>query len=72
MAFAAAAAAASILHRRGELHRHKVETVLLFAAAATTAALRVAAHRHFPTDVVAGAALGTAVGWVVPLLHPLQ
>lgn len=71
-AFAAASAAASILHRRGELHKHKIETVLLFAAAATTSVLRVSAHRHFPTDVMAGAVLGTAVGWVVPRLHPLQ
>jgi membrane-associated phospholipid phosphatase len=71
-AFAAASAAASILHRRGELHNHKVETALLFAAATTTAVLRVSAHRHFPTDVIAGAALGTAVGWLVPQLHSVQ
>ncbi len=71
-AFAAASAAASILHRRGELHRHKLETALLFPAAATTSVLRGSAHRHSPTDVVAGAALGSAVGWFVPQLHPIQ
>jgi len=71
-AFAAAAAAASILHRRGELHRHKVETILLFAGAAVTSALRVAARQHFPTDVLAGAVLGTAIGWTVPMLHPVH
>ncbi|MFI5207894.1 MAG: phosphatase PAP2 family protein [Gemmatimonadales bacterium] len=71
-AFAAASAAASILHRRGELHRHRIETALLFAAAATTSVLRVSAHRHFPTDVVAGAALGSAVGWFIPQLHPID
>jgi membrane-associated phospholipid phosphatase len=71
-AFAAASAAASILYRRGELHRHKLETTLLFAAAATTSVLRVSAHRHFPTDVLAGAVLGSAVGWVVPQLHAIQ
>lgn len=70
--FAAAAAAASILHRRGVLGKHKVPVILLFAGAATTAALRVAAHKHFPTDVVAGALLGTTVGWFVPRLHPIR
>ena len=71
-AFAAAAAAASILQRRGELKSHKIETVLLFAAAATTSVLRVSAHRHFPTDVIAGAALGSTVGWFIPQLHPID
>ena len=71
-AFTAASAAASILHRRGVLHSHKLETTLLFAAAATTSVLRVSAHRHFPTDVVAGAILGSAVGWLVPQLHAIQ
>ncbi len=33
------------------------------------ATLRVAAGRHFPTDVLAGAAVGTAVGVLVPWLH---
>jgi membrane-associated phospholipid phosphatase len=30
---------------------------------------RVLAGDHFPSDVVAGAALGTAIGWLVPELH---
>ena len=71
-AFAAAAAAASILHRRGVLHDHKLETILLFSGAAATAVLRVVAHRHFPTDVVAGALVGTAIGWAIPMLHPVR
>ncbi|MFI5279319.1 MAG: phosphatase PAP2 family protein [Gemmatimonadales bacterium] len=71
-AFAAASAAASILHRRGVLHRHKFETALLYAAATTTAVLRVSSHRHFPTDVIAGAVLGSTVGWLVPHLHSIQ
>jgi membrane-associated phospholipid phosphatase len=71
-AFAAAAAAASMLQRRGELHRYRIETVALFAAAATTSVLRVSAHRHFPTDVVAGAALGAAIGWAIPQLHAIH
>lgn len=39
------------------------------AAAAATGTLRWAAGRHFPTDIVAGAALGAAAGWLVPRLH---
>jgi membrane-associated phospholipid phosphatase len=37
-----------------------------------TATLRVAAGMHFMTDVVAGAVLGTAIGFAVPLLHRVQ
>lgn len=37
--------------------------------ATTTAYLRVRAGKHFPSDVLAGAALGAAVGWLVPELH---
>ena len=68
-AFAAAAAYASILHRRGLAGRHRLEIAALFAGAAATGAMRVAAHKHFPTDVVAGAVLGTAIGWSLPAIH---
>ena len=30
---------------------------------------RVLAGDHFPTDVIAGAVVGAAIGWVVPALH---
>ena len=70
--FAAAAAAASILDRRHELRSHAGEVVALFAGATATSILRVSAHRHFPTDVAAGAVLGTAIGWIVPRLHPVR
>lgn len=39
------------------------------ALATTTAGLRVKAGRHYPTDVIAGAIAGTAVGISVPWLH---
>lgn len=44
------------------------------ALTGTVATLRVAAGRHHPTDVLAGALLGGAVGFVVPTLHraPVQ
>ena len=38
-------------------------------AAATTGYLRFRAGRHFPTDIVVGAAVGAAVGWGVPRAH---
>jgi membrane-associated phospholipid phosphatase len=37
--------------------------------ATTTSALRVEAGQHFPTDVMAGGAIGAASGVAVPLLH---
>jgi hypothetical protein len=41
-------------------------------SAAVTGALRVISGRHFATDVLAGAALGSLVGWVVPRLHEID
>jgi membrane-associated phospholipid phosphatase len=38
-------------------------------AAGTVGYLRYRAGDHFPTDVIAGAALGGLVGWAVPRLH---
>lgn len=37
--------------------------------AATVAGLRVAAGKHFPSDVVVGAALGGLAGWAFPRMH---
>lgn len=71
LAFAAAAAYASVSHRRGATGRG-TETALLFTAAAATAVLRVAARRHFPTDVAAGALMGGLIGWVVPAVYPAR
>jgi membrane-associated phospholipid phosphatase len=39
------------------------------AIGASVAVERVAAGQHFPSDVIVGAAAGTAIGLVVPLLH---
>ncbi|TAE55157.1 MAG: phosphatase PAP2 family protein [Bacteroidetes bacterium] len=36
---------------------------------ATTALLRVKAGKHYPSDVIAGYAIGAATGLLVPLLH---
>lgn len=37
--------------------------------ATTVGVLRYAAGKHFPTDIIAGAAIGSLVGWAVPALH---
>jgi undecaprenyl-diphosphatase len=72
LAFAAAAAYWSIQQRRGQARRRAPEIVLLVALASVTAAARVEAHRHFPTDVAGGALIGAAAGWAWPRLHPLR
>ena len=41
-------------------------------AAATTGYLRYAAGRHYPTDILAGAAMGAFVGYIVPSLHEFE
>lgn len=40
-----------------------------YALAATTALLRVAADRHYVSDITTGAVVGTAVGLLVPWFH---
>ncbi len=40
-----------------------------YAVAATTATFRVVADVHYATDILLGAAVGTLVGYSVPLLH---
>lgn len=42
------------------------------AIPATVAWLRYRAGRHFPTDVVAGYAVGASMGWLVPALHKIS
>lgn len=66
-AFSAAAAATQIARLRGR-PGWKWLGLASFGAAALTGWLRVAADRHWLTDVVTGAAVGTAAGLVVPLL----
>ncbi len=39
------------------------------ALATTTAVLRYEAGKHFPSDILVGAAFGSAMGWLVPYLH---
>ncbi len=71
LAFAAATSYLVIARRQHLPHRTR-NTIFLYAGAVGVAVLRVAAGKHFPTDVLAGAALGTGIGWVVPTIHPTQ
>ena len=41
------------------------------SVAALTAYARVAAGRHFPSDVIVGAVVGAAIGHLVPRSHRL-
>lgn len=38
-------------------------------AATATAVFRVTSGNHFPTDVIAGAVMGSLTGWLIPRLH---
>jgi membrane-associated phospholipid phosphatase len=64
-AFAAATAAAQVSRLRGRPGWVWVAAVG-FTAAAATGWLRVAADQHWATDVLAAAAVGTAIGWAIP------
>lgn len=59
-----------------ELNPDAADTDLVWAgclaSATVTGVLRVRAGRHFTTDVLAGAALGAAVGYLVPQLHEIS
>jgi membrane-associated phospholipid phosphatase len=67
LSFALAVSMGSLASLRGDDGRAWVwVTGLTFATA--TAYLRIAADRHYLTDVLAGAAIGAAVGWAVPRL----
>jgi len=67
-AFAVASAAGTIATMRGYKYA-PIVWVVGMALAATTGYLRMAADQHYLTDVLMGAAVGTAVGVAVPYLH---
>lgn len=66
-AFGTAAAATQIARLRGR-SGWKWLAAATFSAAALTGYLRVAADRHWLTDVATGALIGTATGLAIPLL----
>lgn len=69
-AFVLGAAAATLAHLRGYAFARRI-ALAGAALGVGTAVLRVAADMHWATDVLAGAAVGTAVGVGLPwLAHP--
>jgi PAP2 superfamily len=44
----------------------------VLTAAATTGYCRYAAGRHYPTDIIIGAAIGAAIGYLVPKVHEVN
>lgn len=70
IAFVLAASMGTVAELRGYENAWMVWAVGM-PLAATVGYLRVAADRHYLTDVLVGAAMGTTIGIVVPLLlHP--
>jgi membrane-associated phospholipid phosphatase len=69
LAFAATTAYVVMAGRERLPHRTR-NALLLYAASLGVATLRVSAGQHFPTDVAAGAALGTGIGWLTARVHP--
>jgi membrane-associated phospholipid phosphatase len=69
MSFAAATSYLVISGREHLAHRTR-NVLLLYSGAVTVAALRVVAGKHFPSDDLGGAALGSLIGWLVPTIHP--
>ncbi len=67
------AAAAFISKVFTDIHGPSPGTTLLWASSLSLAALtgyaRLKAGLHFPTDVIAGAAVGFGIGYLVPVLH---
>lgn len=68
MAFALTAATATVARLRRYEHADWAWAVGLPVAFAT-GYLRMAGDKHYLTDVLTGALVGTAVGWAVPTLH---
>ena len=73
IAFASAAFTAYTFNRYNPESKWRLPVTLgVYTLAAATAVLRVTSGSHFVTDVLAGAALGTLIGFAVPYLHTLS
>ncbi len=56
-----------------DIHGDSIWTKLLWGTSLTVAAMtgyaRVKAGKHFPTDIIASAVVGFAIGYMIPTLH---
>jgi membrane-associated phospholipid phosphatase len=68
----AVATSYTVMAQRQHLPHVTRNGILLFTGAAGVGALRVAAGRHFVSDVIGGAVLGAAVGWVTAEVFPTR
>lgn len=69
MAFSGAAFVATLFAVKYPDSKYRVPvTAASYALAVTTAALRIGSGSHFTTDVLAGAAIGTFSGFIVPFV----
>lgn len=70
MAFAGAAFTSYVFGKYYPDSQYRIPlTAASYALAATVAGLRIASGSHYLTDVLTGAAIGTAYGLLVPYLH---
>jgi membrane-associated phospholipid phosphatase len=69
VAFALATSYLVLANREHLPHRTR-NAMLLYGGASGVGVLRMEGGSHFPTDVVAGAALGAGIGWLVATIHP--
>lgn len=68
----AAATTYLMMARRERLPHQTRNAVLLYVGALGVSSLRVSAGKHFPTDVLGGAVLGSAIGWLTAKVHPTE
>ena len=69
VAFAIATSYLVLADREHLPHRTR-NAMLLYGGATGVGVLRMTAGSHFTTDVLAGAALGAGIGWLVATVHP--
>ena len=69
VAFAVATSYLVMANREQLPHRTR-NAILLYGGASGVGALRIVGGSHFTTDVLAGAALGAGIGWLVATVHP--